>query len=117
MENPIVAALVISIIGMPLLFLALALFYGLLSLMTSVLRDSGAPQARPAQAEMVPGEDKARLQAAALAVAIARAGAEQAPGPATVAVGDKAAPGQASSWWTLHHQRQMTPGRNRRRSQ
>jgi Na+-transporting methylmalonyl-CoA/oxaloacetate decarboxylase gamma subunit len=117
LENPVVAALVISIIGMPLLFLALALFYGLLSLMTSVIRDSAALPARPAQEETVPGEDTARLQAVALAVAIARARGEQAPGPAGVGVGDGTARGQVSSWWTLHHQRQITAGRNRRRSQ
>jgi Na+-transporting methylmalonyl-CoA/oxaloacetate decarboxylase gamma subunit len=118
LENPIAAALIISVLGMPLLFLALAFFYGLLSLMTSAIGERQAtPPARPVEAETVPGEDQVLLQAAALAVAFARAEAEQTSIPGPVGVEDEAVSQHVSPWWTLHHQRQLTSGRNPRRSQ
>jgi Na+-transporting methylmalonyl-CoA/oxaloacetate decarboxylase gamma subunit len=118
-ENPITAALVISVLGMPLLFLALAVFYGLLSLITSAIRDRQPALPGPAGADTTAPEDKALLQAAALAVAIARAEAEQTPSPAGLGTwnGNETASQHVSPWWMLHHQRHIVPGRELRRSQ
>lgn len=117
MDNPIAAALIISALGMPLLFLALAFFYGLLSLMTSAIGERQAPPARPVKLETAPAEDQVLLQAAALAVALARAEAESTSIPGPVGVEGEAVSQHVSPWWTLHHQRQLTSGRNPRRSQ
>ena len=117
MYNPIAAALIISILGMPLLFLALAFFYGLLSLMTSVIGERQAPPAGPVETEPTPAEDQVLLQAAALAVALARAEAEQTSIPGPVSVEDEAVSRHSSPWWTLHHQRHLTSSRYPRRSQ
>ncbi|NIV37431.1 MAG: hypothetical protein GWN58_50845, partial [Anaerolineae bacterium] len=43
MENPLVTVLIISAIGMSLLFLSLVLFYGIISLLTAAT--SGRPAA------------------------------------------------------------------------
>jgi Na+-transporting methylmalonyl-CoA/oxaloacetate decarboxylase gamma subunit len=115
--TPIAAALIISALGMPLLFLALAFFYGLLSLMTSAIAERQAPPAAPEAAETAPAEDQVLLQAAALAVALARAEAEQTSSLGPVGVQDEAVSQHVSPWWTLHHQRQLTSGRYPRRSQ
>jgi hypothetical protein len=107
-------ALAITAIGMTLLFLTLAFFYGLLSLMASVIEDrrserNSVPVTLPA------GQDEeAALRAAAIAVALARASAEAsivstgAPGQAEPAPG-------ASPWWALHHQRSLGPNLPSRR--
>jgi Na+-transporting methylmalonyl-CoA/oxaloacetate decarboxylase gamma subunit len=110
LQNPLLVALGITLVGMTLLFLALLLFYGLLSLLMSAIRDQPrkAP-ARPAtEQESSPGDEEGLFQAAAIAVALARAEAEQSPGPGPAA--SPAAGGQVSSWWTLHHGRRMTAG-------
>lgn len=101
MESPLVTALVVSGIGLVVLFLALAALYGLMLLMTWALRDRPAsPDARAREA--VPLVSDARLQAAAVAIALARA--EDEAGAAGVPSGEE--PG--SRWWSLHHQRQLT---------
>jgi hypothetical protein len=114
MEEPLAVALVISAIGMTLLFLSLVLFYGLLSLLTSVTQKRATSGASP-EAEAA-GEPETMLRAAAIAVAMARAEAEPGPSPAgsraTVGIADR---GQISPWWALHHQRQMIPHPRARR--
>lgn len=111
MENPILAALAISLLGMPLLFLALGLFYGLLTLLTSTVRDRAAqPAAQPAP-EAADEAHEPRLRAAALAVALARARAEP---PGTIGeLSAEATP--LSAWWALHHGRKLAPGADPRR--
>ena len=98
---------------MTLLFLALALFYGLLSLMTRVLQDQASAPASLVETEAETGAEQAMLQAAAIAVALARAEAEQRAGPLGTPAADKVA--AVSPWWALHHQRQMTSAPNTRR--
>lgn len=113
MASSLVTALVITIIGMTLLFLTLALFYGLLSLMMAPIKDRPASaDSLEAKGEYVKGEEERdREEAAAIAVALARAEAEQEAGYAAAritTVPDGVATGQqVSSWWALHHQRQM----------
>jgi hypothetical protein len=114
MEEPLLVALVISAIGMTLLFLSLVLFYGLLSLLTSVTRERATAGASP-EAEPV-GEAETMLRAAAIAVAMARAEAEPGPGPAALpATEESAGRGQVSPWWAFHHERQMMPHPKARR--
>jgi hypothetical protein len=114
MEEPLPVALVISAIGMTLLFLSLVLFYGLLSLLTSVTQERATSGVSP-EAEVV-GEHETMLRAAAIAVAMARAEAEAPPSPAgspaTIETADR---GQISPWWALHHQREMIPHPKARR--
>jgi Na+-transporting methylmalonyl-CoA/oxaloacetate decarboxylase gamma subunit len=114
MEEPLSVALLISAIGMTLLFLSLVLFYGMLSLLTSITRERAAAGAS-SEAEPV-GEAETMLRAAAIAVAMARAEAEPglspAASPATEGIAGR---GQISPWWTLHHQRDMIPHPKARR--
>jgi Na+-transporting methylmalonyl-CoA/oxaloacetate decarboxylase gamma subunit len=122
-ESPIAAALVITAIGMTLLFLALAFFYGLMALMTAVVKDRPAVRAPSTEQEEGPGEAvpaghgaDALLRAAAIAVAVARAEAEQGfnlvgiPAQEGTAAADLLSP-----WWALHHQRQLALHSDRRR--
>lgn len=115
MDDPIVASLAITLIGMPLLFLALGFFYLMLSLMTARIK------ARPLLTTESAGqvvdaseEDGEMLRAAAMAVALARAEAEQG----LVLSGlDEATAGEVTSaWWMLHHQRQLALNPNTRRA-
>jgi hypothetical protein len=116
MEEPLPIVLVISAIGMILLFLSLVLFYGLLSLLTSVTQDRAAAGA-PSHAEPA-GEPETMLRAAAIAVAMARAEAEHDFSPVdSPAATELAGRGQISPWWALHHQRQMIPHPRARREQ
>lgn len=118
-ENPWVTVLMITVLGMGLLFLALTFFYGLLTAMARLLQDrAGArkehravapaqPAAEPQS--MVSGSEKeARWQAAVVAVALARAGLGAPPsrGSAWSAEAETA----PSSWWSLHHQRRLVTG-------
>jgi Na+-transporting methylmalonyl-CoA/oxaloacetate decarboxylase gamma subunit len=118
LENSIVAALIITAIGMTLLFLALAFFYGLMALMTAAVKDrpaAGAPAVRQDEGRGEAALD-ALFQAAAIAVAVARAEAEQGFELVATAVQDEAAAsGLLSPWWALHHQRQLALHSHRRR--
>jgi Na+-transporting methylmalonyl-CoA/oxaloacetate decarboxylase gamma subunit len=125
MENPLVTVLMITVLGMGLLFLALAFFYGLLSAMARGLKDRAlrSPQA-PATCPEDAGEEEGRslaetrLKAAAVAIALARARVQASPpgGPAPPA---EALPATQppSAWWSLHHQRRLASGSSRGRGQ
>ena len=111
MNTPIASSLVITAIGLPMLFAALALLCGLMYLMTALTRDrSPAPgPAVPAEEDQEP-DQAAKLRAAAVAVALARAERE---------LGTTGAPSlgePASAWWVLHHQRQLTLNLRTRRT-
>lgn len=113
MNEPLVMALGITVVGMTLLFLTLLLFYGLLSLLTVVFK---APA--PAGGEAVSGSgggpagEEPMLRAAAIAVALARTEAERASLPALLPEEGE----NVSPWWVLHQQRQLTRGAGRRRN-
>ncbi len=100
----------ISAVGMSLLFLALAFFYGLLLLLTSVVRDRGVEPGCATEKGAEPAQDEALLQAAAIAIALARAEAEMAPSPDAAAL-----PLPVSPWWALYHQRRLASPTNARR--
>ena len=120
MENGLVVSLAVSGLGMLLLFIALAILYGLMYLMTSVLRDPGAvPVHRGPEEQRVPGGTEAATRAAVIAVALARA--RQEPSPVGVPAGSEGIGADAqclevSAWWALHHDRQLTRKPSRPRS-
>jgi Na+-transporting methylmalonyl-CoA/oxaloacetate decarboxylase gamma subunit len=97
MQDPLSTSLVVTGIGMLVLFVALALLCGLMYLMTALIKD------RPP--DTVPEEKsrpEAALRAALIAVALARAEGEMSPASAPPAHE------ASSAWRTLHHQRQLT---------
>jgi hypothetical protein len=107
-------ALAITAIGMTLLFLTLAFFYGLLTLLTAAIRDGAGAEvpgatAGQSPAKPAPGGDEegGRLRAAAIAVALARAEADAGT----------AAPreGSVGAWWALHHGQRLTRSNTARR--
>jgi len=116
MQDPVVVSLIVSGLGLALLFLALALLYGLMHLMTKLLEDRPVAPAPPLEAgdrDSIGQEEK--LRAAAIAVALACAGRESRP-VATPAADEVTGPGRASLWWALHHQRQLAPPPSKRRA-
>ena len=113
MENSLVVSLTVTGIGMLVLFLALALLYGMMVGMTALIRDR--PKAGDGErASMGGGEKEAaedgamQRRAAAIAVALARAECELC---ATGLPGaeESAGPRAPSAWWALHHSRQLVP--------
>ena len=112
-ENPLATVLVITALGMGLLFLALAFFYGLLSAMARGLADRAprSPQA-PALHPEDSGAEEGRMLAAAVAIALARARVPAPPAGGPVPPAGTQAP---SAWWSLHHQKRLASGSSRRR--
>jgi hypothetical protein len=114
------SALVIALIGMTLLFLSLIFFYGLLSLITAVIKDRPTPKRAQAEVRTSQGERGIRpeevLRAAAVAVALARAEAEGGPGLAMRhGPSETTVESPISPWWSLHHQRTLATNPNARR--
>ena len=117
MDNELFLALFITAAGMTLLFLSLGLFYGLLSLMTRLFEDQPAgsgglfakpqPPAEVATTEPEAPDEPDRLRAAVVAVALARAEAEQGSERTAPRAEGDAAGLEPSPWWSLHHQRRM----------
>jgi Na+-transporting methylmalonyl-CoA/oxaloacetate decarboxylase gamma subunit len=117
LDHALITALAIAAIGMTLLFLALFLFYGMLSVLTATVRDKPSTSAQPMREEE--GEEKAKeaaLRAAAIAVALARAEAEQGSSRPMAPVPAQAPTGRVSPWWALYHQRQVSTHQTTRRS-
>jgi Na+-transporting methylmalonyl-CoA/oxaloacetate decarboxylase gamma subunit len=114
MENSLVVSLAVTGIGMLVLFLALALLYGLMYSMTALIQER--PKAGDRERGSMGGGEKEAAEedgamqrrAAAIAVALARAecelcasglpGAEESTGPRA-----------PSAWWAMHHGRQLGP--------
>jgi hypothetical protein len=105
MDNPLIVSLIVSGIGMLMLFLALAFLYGLMYLMTALIKERTEAEEQEARIR--------KRQAAVIAVALARAELDLSPIGAPRA--EEAA--GVSAWWALHHQRQLalnTPTRRGR---
>ena len=114
MEDSLVTVLVISAIGMSLLFLSLVLFYGIISLLTAATSArAAAPEERAVGAE-APGEAPAdqALRAAVVAIALARAQADRSSSSVPPASGDR----DVTPWWSLHHQHRLADKGKPRRS-
>ncbi|MCK4316307.1 MAG: OadG family protein [Anaerolineae bacterium] len=114
MDSPVTISLVVSGIGMLMLFLALAILYGLMYLMTALIKDRpeagiggqgsrGAEEQEAVRRGQEAGSRK--RQAAVIAVALARAEQELSP---IGALGVEGAEEEISAWRMLHHQRQLT---------
>lgn len=117
MDSPVVTALVITGIGVPMLFLALAMLCGLMYALTALTRErrgeregEGKEGYKEGGEEGYDGEageqDLARQRAAIVGIALARAEAEGGR-PSRPEVKETPSPGRVSPWWTLHHQRQL----------
>jgi Na+-transporting methylmalonyl-CoA/oxaloacetate decarboxylase gamma subunit len=130
MENGLFIVLMITVAGMGLLFLTLAFFYGLLSSMARGLRDrAGPPKQARAEPAVEPGEgapslEEARwraaagLQAAAVAIALARARVQALPSSGPGLQAETAGSSQVpSAWWSLHHQRRLASRASRGRGE
>jgi Na+-transporting methylmalonyl-CoA/oxaloacetate decarboxylase gamma subunit len=125
LNNSLLTALIISAIGMTLLFLSLVVLYGLLTLLAAVVKDGSSSVMRQtakrkgtADGEAHDEQKDTLIQAAAVAIALARAEAEEGAGLGTIVIPAEAAADQpVSAWWSLHHQRQIgvTPGGRRSR--
>jgi ABC-type lipoprotein release transport system permease subunit len=115
MDNPLVISLFVTGIGMLMLFLALALLYGLMVLMTRMTDMRGITSIRAQTRERPDAEAEeqetgsrkqeasiAKQRAAAVAAALARAERELST------VGVPRAEREVSAWRALHHQRQLT---------
>ena len=102
MDNPVTISLVVSGIGMLMLFVTLTILYGLMYLMTWATTDRTSKEETPKeQVGEVEGVDEEEWRVAVIAVALARAELEQN----VVGTGDV---GEAvSAWRALHHQRQL----------
>lgn len=124
MDESLQIALAITGIGMTLLFLSLIVFYGLITLLTAVVKDRPATSTQRATAEEngkaredTGAESTAMLRAAAVAIVLARAEEEQRSSPALVPVADETSMDrQVSPWWSLHHQRQVAPNPGAKRN-
>ena len=113
MENPLTTSLVISAIGISLLFLSLVLFYGILSLLTAITRERAKETERQESEEH--GPEHRALQAAAIAIALARIDTALGPGSAAQAAGASAGAPDTTSWWSVHHQQRLAREKRRRR--
>ena len=124
MNNSLLMALIISAVGMTLLFLSLVVFYGLLTLLAAVVKDRPSTRSQKKTPRVGPGDMPAvdeqkdnLLQAAAVAIALARAEAKEGTSHgAAVIPAETAADQPVSAWWSLHHQRQISANPDARRS-
>ncbi len=112
MASRLVTALVVSGLGMLMLFVAMLLLYGLMYGMTVLIKDR--PPAR-GQGVRTTGDGDSRVamagkrEAAVVATALARAEEEMSEVGA-----QKATEETVSAWWMLHHHRQLTRDRRSR---
>ncbi len=110
MENPVTVSLVITLIGMAVVFVAMALIYGSMQLLTAVAKDKVKQDRPPASqldepAEARQPDDADRLRAAAIAVAVARARRTRNTGSATSSPVPSTTP-----WGEYYRHRQLAAG-------
>ena len=129
MDDPLTISLVVTGIGMLMLFLALAVLYGLMVLMTRMTDIRGLIKERPEAETGEQGSKGAggrrqeardgKRRAAVIGVALARAERKLseagAPGAEEAASSWHASSWRVSPWRALHHQRQLTPSLRTRR--
>jgi Na+-transporting methylmalonyl-CoA/oxaloacetate decarboxylase gamma subunit len=113
MDNPIIISLVVSGIGMLMLFLALTLLYGLMYLMTWMTNERPPVTDQSEVTEKVEEQDARHRMQRAAAVAVALARAEQD----TSHIHTTKTKETTSAWRAFHHQRQMAHNTPARRTQ
>lgn len=102
MDHPLVVSLIVTGVGMLILFLALALLYGLMVLMTTLVKDRRGKGTDEPGGGKTQEQEPTRRRAAAIAVALARAEQE-------LSLARPPREGEAvSPWRALHHHRQLT---------
>jgi Na+-transporting methylmalonyl-CoA/oxaloacetate decarboxylase gamma subunit len=118
LENSLATALVITAIGMTLLFLSLVLFYGIIALLTAVTREGARKPngAAVAAEELGDAIERRALQAAAIAVSLARAEAEQSRGAFSDVPSLASGGRDVTPWWSMHHQHRLAEKNRPRRS-
>jgi Na+-transporting methylmalonyl-CoA/oxaloacetate decarboxylase gamma subunit len=117
LENELVTSLIVSGLGIVLLFFALVVLYALMYAMPSVFRDAPlTPEPEKPDEAQAPAGKGEMLRAAAIAVAVARAAQETSLPGSTVAGGGTSAD-PVSPWWSLHHDRQLNRKPISRRAQ
>jgi len=103
MDNPLTTALVVSGIGLLLLFAALAFLYGLIYAMTAIIKDR--PDVEEEGSALTAGADRgaarAKRRAAVVAVALARAQLQSSP------AGSPEAEIGIGPWGQYHRHRQL----------
>ncbi len=105
MDDPVAGSLIVTGIGMLLLFLALAILYGLMVLMTWItairrpVTDQRQADEQPIQRS---GRHREQRRAAAITVALARARQELS------SIGTTGREVTVSAWQALHRHRQLT---------
>jgi Na+-transporting methylmalonyl-CoA/oxaloacetate decarboxylase gamma subunit len=125
MDSPLLISLVVTSIGMLMLFLALAVLYGLMVLMTRVTDVRGLIKERPEAETGEQGSKGAgsrkqeardgKRRAAVIGVALARA-EQQLSEVGAPGAEEAASSWRVSPWRALHHQRQLTVSRRTRRT-
>jgi len=117
LENSLVTALVITAIGMTLLFLSLVLFYGIIALLTAITKERPPKPSAGADTveELGDAPNIRALQAAAIAIALARAEAEQSGGTLNDALSLASGDRDVTPWWSSHHQRRLAEKNRSRR--
>lgn len=102
--------MIVTGIGMLVLFLALALLYGLMYVLTEFIRDPPRSQVADMPGAGVDAQRELRRRAAVMAVALARAEHEES------ALGPLQAQERFSPWRTHHHQSRLARQLPRRRA-
>ena len=136
MDNPLTISLVVTGIGMLMLFLALAVLYGLMVLMTRMTDIRGLikewpeaetgeqgskgagsrrQEARGRRQEARDGKRRAAVIGVALACVEQELSTAGAPGAEEAASSWRVSSWRVSPWRALHHQRQLTPSLRTRR--
>lgn len=114
MDNPLTVSVVVTLIGMAVVFLAMALIYASMQLLTALAKDRGQPTSAPPQATTDYREDRRasdmdRLRIAAITVAVARARSMAEMGSNSRPAGSSTTP-----WGDYYRHRQLGsrgPGR------
>jgi Na+-transporting methylmalonyl-CoA/oxaloacetate decarboxylase gamma subunit len=110
MENPLATSLIVTGIGMAMLFAAMALLYGLMLALTALIKErEGRGAAQPEAAGEPGGDGETKRKVAAITVALARAELERgAHAPPRARHG-------ASPWRQVHHHSLLNHPRDRGR--
>ncbi len=115
MDDPLTTSVLVTLIGMAVVFLSMALIYGSMQLLTAMTRDQENEKVGPAApvpagtAEGSERSDVDRLKAAAIAIALARTQAMEIHGE-----GARAPSIGATPWGEFYRQRHLgSRGRGR----
>jgi Na+-transporting methylmalonyl-CoA/oxaloacetate decarboxylase gamma subunit len=112
MDDPLTIALAVSVIGLLLLFAALAFLCGLMYALTALIEDRPTAQQKEPVRIVETAERTARYahRAAVIAVALARAEVESRP------IGPLSAEADSRAWGQFHRRRLLSLNRRTRTS-